>query len=310
MMRVLTRVATTRRLPVSESSKMPRLAYVDGRIVPLNTAAVSVEDRGFQFADGVYEVCAVLNAQLLDWPQHLARLARNLSALAIAEPMTGAALTLVARRLLAANRAREALLYIQVTRGVAKRDHAFPTGIRPTLVITVRPFDFAQRVAQQAAGVSVVTVADQRWGRCDIKTTGLLANVLAKQAAREHRAFEAVLIGADGVVAEGSSTNIWAVEDGTLVTPPLSPRILPGVMRDTVLRLARADGIAVVERALTLAQAHAATELLLTSTTAPVLPVTMLDGTPIGSGRPGAVAARLGTLLWQEIDRQTGYRPG
>ena len=289
---------------------MPRLAYVDGRFVPLADARVSVEDRGFQFADGIYEVCAVLNRRLLDWPQHLARLERNLSALLIAPPMSAAALTLVARRLLVANGAREALLYIQITRGAAKRDHGFPGQTPPTLVMTVRPFDFAQRVAQQQRGVAVTSVNDQRWGRCDIKTTGLLANVLAKQTARDAGSFEALLVGDDETVAEGSSTNVWMVAGGRVATPPLSARILPGVMRGTVMRLAAEAQIVVDERPFSLAEARAADELFLTSTTAPVLPVVTLDGAAIGGGRPGAVSGRLAALLWAEIERQTGYRPG
>ena len=289
---------------------MPRLAYVDGRFVPLADARVSVEDRGFQFADGIYEVCAVLNRRLLDWPQHLARLERNLSALLIAPPMSAAALTLVARRLLVANGAREALLYIQITRGAAKRDHGFPGQTPPTLVMTVRPFDFAQRVAQQQRGVAVTSVNDQRWGRCDIKTIGLLANVLAKQTARDAGSFEALLVGDDDTVAEGSSTNVWMVAGGRVATPPLSARILPGVMRGTVMRLAAEAQIVVDERPFSLAEARAADELFLTSTTAPVLPVVTLDGAAIGGGRPGAVSGRLAALLWAEIERQTGYRPG
>ncbi len=286
-----------------------RLAYVDGRIVPLAGASVPVEDRGLQFADSIYEVCAVLNGRLLDWPLHLERLMRNLASLEITAPMTPAALTLVARRLLTANRATEALLYIQITRGVAKRDHAFATGMRPTLVMTARPFDFAQRVVQQAAGAAVISMPDQRWNRCDIKTTGLLANVLAKQAARAAGAFEALLVGDDGIVAEGSSTNAWAVLGGTLVTPPLSNRVLPGVMRGTLLRLASADGLSVDERRFSLDEAFAADELMLSSTTVPVLPIVKLDGRALGSGKPGAVAARLALLMWNEIARQTGYRP-
>ena len=289
---------------------MPRLAYVDGQFVPLAAAGVGVEDRGLQFADSVYEVCAVLNGRLLDWPAHVARLARNLGELGIASPLVEAALGLVARRLLAANRAREALLYLQVTRGSARRDHAFPAAARPALVMTVRPFDFAQRVAQQATGVAVVTTPDERWGRCDIKTTGLLANVLAKQRARDAHAFEAWLVAADGTVAEGASTNAWLVtRDGTLVTPPLTSRVLPGVMRAAVLEAARDRQIAVAERPFTVAEAQGSAEALITSTTVSVLPVVRIDGVPVGSGEPGSVAARLAAAVWERIATQTGYRP-
>lgn len=289
---------------------MPRLAYVDGQVVPLAVAGVGVEDRGLQFADGAYEVVAVLNGRLLDWPGHVARLVDNLGALAIAPPLGEAALAIVARRLLAANRAREALLYLQVTRGAARRDHGFPAATRPTLVMTVRPFDFAQRVAQQAAGVGVVTVPDERWGRCDLKTTGLLANVLAKQVARGSGAFEAWLVGADGAVAEGASTNAWIVDQtGTLVTPPLTTRVLPGIMRAAVLDAAREYQLAVAERPFTVAEALAAREALLTSTTVPVLPVVRIDGAAVGGGVPGPVAARLAAAIWARIAAQTGYRP-
>ncbi len=289
---------------------MPRLAYVDGQIVPLATAAVGVEDRGLQFADGIYEVAAVLNGRLLDWDGHAARMAHNLEALAIAVPMSEAALLQVARRLIAANRATEALLYLQVTRGTARRDHGFPADPRPSLIMTVRPFDFTQRVGQQARGVDVVTRPDLRWGRCDLKTTGLLANVLAKQAARTVGAFEAWLVGADGTVAEGASTNAWIVTaEGTLVTPPLTHRVLPGVMRAAVIAAANAAGIAVAERDFTVAEALCAAEALITSTTVPVLPVVCIDGRAIGSGVPGPVAARLAAAIWDRIASQTGYRP-
>ena len=287
---------------------MPRLAYVNGRIAPLAEAGVSVEDRGFQFADGVYEVCAVLNGRLLDWELHQARLTRNLSALNIAAPMGMRALSLQAERLLRANRAREALLYIQVTRGAARRDHPWPRGAAPTLVMTVRPFNFAQRVPQQETGVAVVSVNDQRWGRCDIKTIGLLPNTLAKQTARAAGAFEAWLVSDDGTVAEGASTNAWIVHGGMVVTPPLSARILSGVMRATLLRLAGAAGIPVEERSFTLAEAQAADEAFLTSTTAPCLGIVSIDGVPVGSGRPGPVTRRLGDLLWAEIAAQTAFR--
>lgn len=287
---------------------MPRLAYVDGRLVPLADARVSVEDRGYQFADAVYEVAAVFAGQLFDWPQHCARLVRNLSALNIDQPMTVAALDLQARRLLAANRAREALLYIQVSRGTGRRDHGI-TPMRPVLVMTVRPFGFAARVGLQAKGVAVASVNDQRWGRCDIKTVGLLANVMAKASAKAAGAFEAWLVDGQEVVAEGGSTNAWIVERGTLVTHPLSARILPGIMRSTVIRLARERQIPVEERSFTLAEARAADEAFITSTTNPVVGVTTLDGQPIGAGTPGPLTLRLGAAMWDEIERQTGYRP-
>ncbi len=286
---------------------MPQLAYVDGRIVPLDRASVHVEDRGLQFADSLYEVCAVLNGRLLDWPGHLERLRRGAKALFIAFPMTDAALGLVARRLIAANGQAEALLYIQLTRGTARRDHGFPADAQPTLVMTVRRFDFAQRAAQQRTGVAVITVNDQRWGRVDLKTTGLLANVMAKQDARAAGAFEAWLVAEDGTVREGSSTNAWIVRGGTIITHPLSAHILPGIARAALLRLAAAAQFRIEERPFTLDEARSADEAFITSTTAPVLPVVTIDGQPIQNRQPGPVTARLAELFWEDIERQTGY---
>ncbi len=287
---------------------MSRIAYVNGRYLPLADAVVGIEDRSFQFADGVYEVAAVLNGNLLDWDAHLARLARSCRELAMAAPMGDAALGLVARRLLAANRARDALLYVQVSRGEAKRDHAVPRGLAPTLVMTVRPFDFAARRAVVARGVAVVTMADQRWARPDIKSTSLLPNVMAKEAARAGGAMEAWLIGRDGLVTEGGSTNAWIVDShGVLRTRAVDGAILAGVMRATLLRVAADAGVRVEERAFTLAEAQGAREAFLTSTTNPCVPVVRIDGAAVGDGAPGPVARRLAVALWEEIGRQTGF---
>ncbi|WP_426166282.1 D-amino-acid transaminase [Sandarakinorhabdus sp. DWP1-3-1] len=287
---------------------MPQLAYVDGRMVPLRNAMIHVEDRGLQFADSLYEVCAIMNGRLLDWPGHLARLRRGLAALFIDFPMSDAALGIVARRLVAVNGHSDGLLYLQLTRGSARRDHGFPAAPSPSLIMTVRRFDFAQRVRQQATGVSVVTVNDMRWRRVDLKTTGLLANVLAKQDARAAGAFEAWLVAEDGTLREGSSTNAWIVKDGRLLTHPLSESILPGIARSALIDLARGAKIPVDERPFSLAEALAADEALLTSTTAPLLPVVRIDGQAIGTGTPGPIAARLAPLVWGEIERQTGWR--
>jgi D-alanine transaminase len=287
---------------------MPQLAYVDGRISALRDATVHVEDRGLQFADALYEVAAVMNGELLDWEPHLARLRRNCAAIFIDFTMTDAALTAQAKRLVAANGHKDALLYIQLGRGVAKRDHSFPSAPRPSLIMTVRRFDFAQRIGQQKTGVSVITVNDMRWQRVDMKTTGLLANVLAKQDAKAAGAFEAWMVSADGIVREGGSTNAYIVKDGTIITHPLSAHILPGIARATLLRLARDAQMTVSERPFTLDEALAADEALLTSTTAPLLPVVRIDGRPVGTGTPGPVAGRLAALVWDEIARQTGWR--
>jgi D-alanine transaminase len=291
-----------------ESAQMPQRAYVDGRITALSDASVHVEDRGLQFADALYEVAAVMNGALLDWPEHLARLRRNCAAIFIDFPISDAALGLQARRLVALNGHADALLYVQVSRGSAKRDHGFPAQPRPTLVMTVRRFDFAQRIGQQKAGIGVITVNDMRWQRVDMKTTGLLANVLAKQDAKAAGAFEAWLVSADGIVREGGSTNAYIVKDGAIITHPLSAHILPGIARATLLRLAREAQMTVVERPFSLDEALAADEALLTSTTAPLLPVVRIDSQPIGGGTPGPVATRLAALVWDEIERQTGWR--
>ena len=287
---------------------MSRIAYVNGRYLPLAAARIGVEDRAFQFADGVYEVAAVLNGRLLDWEAHRARLTRSLAALAMAAPMVDAALDLVARRLLAVNRAVDALLYVQVTRGEAKRDHAFPLAARPTLVMTVRPFDFAARRRSVERGVEVASMADDRWARPDIKSVSLLPNVLAKEVARAAGAMEAWFIGRDGSVTEGGSTNAWIVDTaGVLRTRAADGAILAGVMRATLLRVARQAGVVVEERAFTLADAHGAREAFLTSTTNPCVPVVALDGRPIGEGAPGPVSRRLAAALWAGIAAQTGW---
>jgi len=288
---------------------MPARAYVNGRYLPLAEAAVHVEDRGLQFADSLYEVAAVINGRLFDWEPHLARLRRGAAALFISGLPSEAVLERIARKLLADSRLAHALLYIQVTRGTARRDHAFPD-VAPTLIMTIRAFDFAQRAAQQQTGIAVISLPDQRWARCDLKTTGLLPAVLAKQEAKVAGAFEAMFVAPDGSVTEGGSTNIYMVDgSGSIVTHPLSARILPGIARDTLLRLARAHQIPVVERAFTLEEARAAPELFLTSTTAPILPITRLDGDAIGCGNPGPVASRLAAIAWDEVERQTGWRP-
>ncbi|MGQ5701982.1 D-amino-acid transaminase [Sandaracinobacteroides sp. A072] len=287
---------------------MPALAYVNGRYAPVSDAVIPVEDRGFQFADSVYEVVAFLNGRFLDPEKHLWRLRRNLAALHIEGVAGDAALLSIAKRLVARSRLRDGILYIQVSRGVARRDHPFPAATRPTLVMVARRFDFAQRIAQQKLGVAVISLPEQRWARADLKTTGLLPAVLSKQEARDAGAFEAMLVAGDGSVTEGASTNLWMVDNaGCIRTHPLSARILPGVARDTLMALARADGLRIEERAFTLEEARSAAELFLTSTTAPILPIVSLDGAPVGTGVPGPVAARLAALTWTEISRQTGW---
>jgi len=288
---------------------MPAVAYTNGRYGPIAEAAISIDDRGFQFADSIYEVAAFLNGRFLDWGKHLWRLRRSLAALHIKGVPSDAALSAIAHRLIARSRAHDGLLYIQISRGVARRDHPFPAASRPTLVMTARRFGFAQRIIQQRTGIAVITLPDQRWARCDIKSTGLLPAVLAKQEAAQAHAFEAMFHLPDGTVTEGGSTNMYMVDKaGTIFTHPISAQILPGIARDTLLAIARTNQLRVEERAFTIDEARAAPELFLTSTTAPILPITRLDDAAVGTGKPGPVTARLAALLWDEVEQQTGWR--
>lgn len=274
---------------------MPRIAYVNGRYMPHRQAEVHIEDRGYQFADGVYEVCEVLAGKLVDERLHLDRLERSLSELRIAWPMHRASLGVVLREVVARNGVVDGIVYLQITRGVAPRDHAFPgAGVQPALVVTARSMPMAARDERAAKGVSVVSVPDNRWGRVDIKTIGLLPNVLARQAAREAGAYEAWFVDAHGNVTEGSSTNAWIVSrDGQLLTRPADHAILRGVTRTVIIKVAANAGMPVVERAFSLQEARDAREAFLTSATSAVTPVISLDGQPIGDGRPGPLSLRL-----------------
>jgi len=280
---------------------MPRLAYVNGRFVRQAEASVSIEDRGFQLSDGVYEVWAVFDGRLVDSEGHFARLQRSLGELSIDPPMGRAALDLVLRETIRRNRIGAGTLYLQVTRGAAPRDHAFPSPTpKPTLVVTARRGDPKGAAARAAAGVKVITLADIRWGRCDIKSIGLLPNVLAKQAAREQGAFEAWLVDAQGLVTEGAASNAWIVDaEGVLRTRDLGSNILRGVTRLSLFDLAREEGLEVQEQAFTVAEAKSAREAFLTGAGALVMPVVRIDDTVIGDGSPGPVAKRLRALYIQ-----------
>ena len=274
---------------------MLRIAYVNGRYRAYNHAMVHIEDRGYQFSDGVYEVCEVRDGHLIDERRHVARLHRSLEALHMAAPMSDAALGVVLRETIARNRVRNGLVYLQVTRGVARRDHAFPPGQTPVaMVVTARRLDRSRYEREAAVGVGVVTVPDNRWGRVDIKSISLLPNVLAKQAAREQGAREAWYVDRDSLVTEGSSSNAWIVTaNGALVTRPTDHGILRGVARTVVLEVAGAHGLRVEERAFSVEEAYAAREAFMTAASQIVLPVVRIDGRPIGSGRPGPIATAL-----------------
>ena len=273
---------------------MSRIAYVNGQYVPHRNARVHVEDRGYQFADGIYEVCLVIGGKYWDLDGHLARLERSLKELKMRAPMQRASLIVVMQEVLARNHLRDALVYMQVTRGVAPRNHPFPSDIiEPALVVTAQRFDLDASDAQAEQGGSVITQPDIRWGRVDIKTVALLPNVLAKQAAKSVGAVEAWLVR-DGKVTEGSSSNAWIVDqNGVLITHPKGHEILGGITRETVIVCAEELQIKVEERPFTTDEAHGASEAFLTSAANIVLPVTQIDGKPVGAGAPGPVALRL-----------------
>lgn len=274
---------------------MSRIAYVNGRYVPHAAACVHVEDRGYQFADGVYEVCEVRDGRLVDERRHMDRLVRSLGELRIPLPMFLRALSVVLHEVVRRNRIGYGLVYLQVTRGVARRDHAFPpAGTRPSLVVTATSLDAAKADAMAAEGVAVITFPDNRWDRVDIKAIALLPNVLAKQAAREQGAREAWYVDRDGHVTEGASSNAWIVtRDGKLITRPAEFGILRGITRAVVLEAIRAQGLSLEERPFTVAEALAAREAFLTSATQLVMPVVRIDGHPVGDGTPGPLTTAL-----------------
>ena len=274
---------------------MSRIAYVNGRYVRHADAAVHIEDRGYQFADGVYEVCEIWRGRIVDQRRHLDRLERSLRELSIRVPLTRSALQVVLREVVRRNRVADGLVYIQVTRGAARRDHFFPAPeTPPTLVVTARSTSRAAADRIAAEGFAVVTLPDNRWERVDIKTTGLLPNVMAKEKARAAEAQEAWFVDRDGYVTEGASTTAWIViQDGTLVTRPNGAGLLPGITRVTATETAQRAGLTVAERKFTPEEAKKAREAFVTAATTIVMPVVRIDGVPIGSGRPGPVAERL-----------------
>jgi D-alanine transaminase len=274
---------------------MSRIAYVNGRYVPFREASVHVEDRGYQLGDGVYEVCEIRGGALIDERRHLERLNRSLSALRIVMPMPLAALRFVLAETVRRNRIASGLLYLQITRGVARRDHGFPEKpVRPAVVVTVRALDARKNEESASKGIAVITVLDDRWGRVDIKTIGLLPNVLARQAAKEQGAKDAWFVDEEGFITEGASSNVWIVtRDGTLVTRPSSNRILTGITMTVAKEIAARLQLKLEERAFSVEEALAAKEAFITSATQIVMPVVSVDGRKIGSGEPGPIARRL-----------------
>jgi D-alanine transaminase len=283
---------------------MGRIVYVNGSYCPYDLASVHVEDRGFQFADAVYEVCEVRASVLIDERGHIDRLWRSLNELRITPPMSRRSLGVVLRETVRRNRVRNGHVYLQVSRGVAKRDFAFPEpGVAPSVVCYARAKSPAVFLRRAVIGIRVITMPDIRWRRPDIKSVSLLPNALARQAAQEQGAQEAWLVDDKGFITEGAASNAWIVAaDGTLITRPADRGILRGITRTVLLRALSHEGIALVERPFSIEEAKSAREAFVTSATSTVMPVIAVDGTPVGDGRPGAVTRKLRELFesWAE----------
>ena len=274
---------------------MPAIAFLNGRFIPWQEATVSIEDRGFQFGDGVYEVIRTYHGRPFELEAHLNRLDRSARELNLLQPYSRAQWQAWIRQGIEEAGFAEAKVYIQITRGAAPRDHAFPVNVPPTVVMTIRellPFPDQTR----ATGVAAKTCEDLRWARCDIKSVNLLANVLAREEARRAGVFEAILVK-DGLVTEGSVSNVMAVQAGTVVTAPEGPRILSGVTRTVVLDLARKEGLPVREQFMSVESLYAADEVFLTGTTVEVLGVIRVDGRVIGAGSPGPITRALAARM-------------
>lgn len=274
---------------------MSRVAYVNGAYLPLRSASVSIMDRGLQFADSIYEVWAIRGGRLFDVDAHMARLQRSLAELRIAPPMNEAALMAVMRETIRRNRVTDGIVYVQVSRGAANRDHVFPpTGTKPTLIVTAKNLDRAAIAKRAAAGITVISAPETRWQRRDIKSVNLLPNVLARQAAKEKGAFEAWFVDEGGYVTEGTSSNAWIVDaNGVLRTRKLSFDILHGVTRGAVLRLAQERQMQVEERPFTIEEAKTAREAFITAASHAATAVVEIDGVRIGDGKPGPVTEAL-----------------
>jgi D-alanine transaminase len=284
---------------------MSRVAYVNGRFVPHGEAAVHIEDRGFQFADGVYEVWAVLDGKLGDAEGHFVRLERSLGELSIDAPMPRSSLQVVLKETVRRNKVREGLVYLQVTRGVAPRDHAFPNPPRPpSVIVTAHGVDRGLAEARAELGAAVITTPETRWARCDIKTIGLLPNALAKQQARAAGAVEAWFVDDLGLVTEGASSNAWIVDkSGAIRTRDTQANILRGITRKTLFQIMAREGLKVEERPFSLEEAREAREAFITGAGTLLLPIVKIDGRRVGDGAPGPVAKRLRRLYIEEARR-------
>ena len=274
---------------------MTRIAYVNGRYVRHADATVHVEDRGYQFADGVYEVCEVRHGMIVDMTRHLDRLGRSLSELRIEWPMHRSALERVIREVLRRNRVKNGLFYLQVTRGVARRDHVFPApGTRPSIVVTAKNTNPAIIAAKNANGIKAITVPENRWDRVDIKTVGLLSNALVRQQAKEAGAQEAIYVDASGIVKEGAATNVWMVDtDGTILTRPARHGILKGITRTTLMDVAKTLDLRIREEEFSVEKMLGAREVFITAATSICFPVVEIDGKTIANGHPGSVSQKI-----------------
>ncbi|ATU91675.1 D-amino-acid transaminase [Phyllobacterium zundukense] len=274
---------------------MSRIAYVNGQYVPHSEAGIHIEDRGYQFADGVYEVCEIARGNIMDMTRHLDRLGRSLSELKIGWPMGRKALQTVIKEVVRRNRVHNGLVYLQVTRGVARRDHVFPSAdTPPAIVITAKRTDPQASAARAAKGIKVITVPENRWERVDIKSVGLLPNVLARQQAKEQGAHEAWFIDPDGTVKEGAATNAWIVtKDGVLVTRPAESGILRGITRTTIFDVAKKLGLKIEERGFSVAEARQAKEVFMTAASTVVMPIVAIDGESVANGHPGTTTLSL-----------------
>jgi D-alanine transaminase len=287
---------------------MPDIAVLNGRLLPLSKATVSVEDRGYTFGDGVYEVVRVYRGEPFLLGEHLERFARSAGAIGL--PLTPPPVRWErwVTQAVRASRYDEAKVYFSYTRGAAPREHTFPAAPKPTRLITVRPVTPSS--VDPHRGVRVVTMPDLRWGRCDIKSLNLLPNVLAKQEAKRRGAFEAMLVRSGIGVTEGASSNLFVVLcDGTVRTPPVGPAILTGVTRQAVIEIARRDGIGIVEAPVDLGTVNAADELFLTGTLTEIAPITRWDDRVVGDGRPGPVTLRLMQSFHDWIEAQLARTP-
>lgn len=286
---------------------MSRIAYANGAYLNHKLAAVSIDDRGFQFADGVYEVCPVSGSEIVDMELHFERLERSLVALQIPWPVARKAMAVIIREVVARNKVEHGLVYLQVTRGVAPRDHAVPDVIKPSLVVTAHGIVFEQLEKVAAKGVRVITIPDIRWQRRDIKSLALLPNVLARTEAKDQGASEAWMVDSDGMITEGSSTNAWIVTDqGEIVTRPTGNDILSGITRMNILDLAREANIPVIERPFSVAEAEQAAEAFLTSSTRFCFGVIKVNASTIGDGTPGPITMEIRRLLLRDAGLLSG----